>query len=158
MIKLEAGTCRLLVIFEMAPNGRTYVVNTGSLAIYTNNQFCPLPLLLAIAQTVDFSGNDATFSMIQRTRKSRQHKRLMYSVLGSHGDCGTVFLGYNTDSKEIDSLSRIFRPAIFLWRSISKASQKKKLERTETNSGGGARNCLGPTRTCPPTICTEPNP
>lgn len=126
MIKLEAGTCRLLVIFEMAPNGRTYVVNTGSLAIYTNNQFCPLPLLLAIAQTVDFSGNDATFSMVQRTRKSRQHKRLMYSVLGSHGDCGAVFLDYNTDSKEIDSVSRI-RPAIFLWRSISKASQKKKV-------------------------------
>jgi hypothetical protein len=94
--------------------------------------------------------------MVQGTRKSRQHKRLMYSVLGSHGDCGTVFLDYNTDSKENGSVSRIFRPAIFLWRSISKASQKKKLERTETNSGGGARSRLGPTRTCPPNRCTEP--
>jgi len=150
VIKLEAGTCTLLVIFEMTPNSRTYVVNTGSLSVYTNNQFCPLPLFLAIAQTIDFSSNDATFSMVQGTRKSRQHKRLMYSVLGSHGDCGTVFLYYNTDSKENGSVSRIFRPAIFLWRSISKASQKKKLERTETNSGGGARSCLGPTKTWPP--------
>jgi hypothetical protein len=127
VIRLDAGTYTMLVISDTDSQDRTYIVDAGSLSVHTNNQFCPLSLLLAIAQAIDLSRNDPTLSMIQGSRKSRQHKRLVYSVLGSHGDYGNAMLSYTEGSKKYNSVSRIFRPAIFLRRSISRSFTKKKV-------------------------------
>jgi hypothetical protein len=116
----------------------TYIVNACRFSVYTDNQFCPLPLLLAVAQAVDLSRNNATFSMVEGPGKSRQHIWLVYSVLGSHGDYGIVMLSYTVGFKKYNSWKGIFRPLLFFRRSTSEASQKKKLERAVTNSDGGA--------------------
>lgn len=94
MINLEAGTYAKSATAYPKSGEKSYIIDANSFSIHTNNQFRPLSLLLTIAQTIDLPRNDATFSMIQGSGEGRQHKWLVYSILGSHGDYGTVMVNY----------------------------------------------------------------
>lgn len=94
MINLEAGIYVKSATAYPKSGDKTYVIDANSFSIYTNDQFCPLSLLLTIAQTIDLPRNDAAFSMIQGSGEGRQHKWLVYSILRSHGDYGTAMVSY----------------------------------------------------------------
>lgn len=94
MINLEAGTCAKSATIYPKSGEKAYIIDANGFSIHTNNQFCPLSLLLTIAQTIHLPRNDAAFSMVQGSGEGRQHKWLVYSILGSHGDYGTTMVNY----------------------------------------------------------------